>query len=484
MMNHLPLNSYKFKKGKFISPLNELMTPLESHKSWTYGRLPEYIWIALILQKYGREDGFIKLFSIIEIIAKNTNLEHIRLSDFLKSDVIYKNVIFKALRDTVGEETISPLTAVITCTVDKEFSQTFISRIKLEQRIATLEACLGKFYDHQSEDATDVRYIVLSYALHLGRLHLQPQELELIKQYQNLSHCDVRMRKIRPSIRSTEQILLFQETPSLDYLNLFWSKFSELTECRLFMFKEKQEDRNTQDYYICVKRIIQYIKDVYIDNAPLEQKNKILFGIMTYSFKRLEEAEIHNLYNSISGRSIVRSLIENYIMMKYLIHLEKEKSNIWTEYEQYGIGQYKLVLSRHREEQNTRESHVNTDMLEFICNEFKIEEFTDMDTKYFNKDNIRIKAKEVNEPELYGLYYDYDSAYEHGLWGAIRESSLVKCDNPSHQYHCVPDLENKIILKSVFDDCVYVMNKTLLFINEHYSISDNLLMELKGWEND
>ena len=205
---------------------------------------------------------------------------------------------------------------------------------------------------------------------------------------------------------------------------------------------------------------------------------------MTYSFKRLEEAEIHNLYNSISGRSIVRSLIENYIMMKYLIHHEKEKSNIWSEYEQYGIGQYKLVLSRHRAEQNTRESHVNTDMLEFICNEFKIEESTDMDTKYFNKDNIRIKAKEVYESELYGLYYDYDSAYEHGLWGAIRESSLVKCDNPAHQYHCVPDLENKIILKSVFDDCVHVMNKTLLFINEHYSISDNLLMELKGWEND
>ena len=76
------------------------------------------------------------------------------------------------------------------------------------------------------------------------------------------------------------------------------------------MFEEKQEDRDTQDYYNCVKRIIKYFKDVYIDNTPLEQKNKILFGIMTYSFKRLEEAEIHNLYNSSSASNAIPFLIK------------------------------------------------------------------------------------------------------------------------------------------------------------------------------
>ena len=54
-----------------------------------------------------------------------------------------------------------------------------------------------------------------------------------------------------------------------------------------------------------------------------------------------------------------------------------------------------------------------------LVNEFKGEEFIDMDTKYFDKQNIRLKAESVDEKNLFGLYYDYDSSFEHGLWGAI-----------------------------------------------------------------
>ena len=43
--------------------------------------------------------------------------------------------------------------------------------------------------------------------------------------------------------------------------------------------------------------------------------------------------------------------------------------------------------------------------IELLVNEFKSEEFIDMDTKYFDKQNIRLKAADVEEKELYGLYY-------------------------------------------------------------------------------
>ncbi len=32
-------------------------------------------------------------------------------------------------------------------------------------------------------------------------------------------------------------------------------------------------------------------------------------------------------------------------------------------------------------------------------------------------------------------------AFSHGYWGAIRESSLLICDNPAHNYHSVADTE-------------------------------------------
>ena len=43
-MQYTSLKSYKLKNGKFIAPWNELATPMEDNKSWTDGRLPEYLW--------------------------------------------------------------------------------------------------------------------------------------------------------------------------------------------------------------------------------------------------------------------------------------------------------------------------------------------------------------------------------------------------------------------------------------------------------
>lgn len=98
------------------------------------------------------------------------------------------------------------------------------------------------------------------------------------------------------------------------------------------------------------------------------------------------------------------------------------------------------------------------------------------------KQNIRLKAEDVGEKNLYGLYYDYDSSFEHGLWGAIRESSLLKCNNPAHKYHCVPDVEDEARLKTVLPDCIMIMNKTISFLDEIYGIPEQLLNEVINFE--
>lgn len=56
-MRHSKLADHTFKKGKFITPINSLLTikKFEDEKSWTYGRMPEYLWIGLILKYYGRD---------------------------------------------------------------------------------------------------------------------------------------------------------------------------------------------------------------------------------------------------------------------------------------------------------------------------------------------------------------------------------------------------------------------------------------------
>lgn len=66
--------------------------------------------------------------------------------------------------------------------------------------------------------------------------------------------------------------------------------------------------------------------------------------------------------------------------------------------------------------------------------------------------------------------------------GAIRETSLLKCANPAHRYHCSPDIEDEITLKSVLPDCIIVMNKTISLLNEIYGIPENLLKSTINYE--
>ena len=56
------LGSHKLIKGRFVTPFNEIGTSMSDEESWIYGRLPEFIWIGLIFDYYGRkESGFLTM---------------------------------------------------------------------------------------------------------------------------------------------------------------------------------------------------------------------------------------------------------------------------------------------------------------------------------------------------------------------------------------------------------------------------------------
>ena len=158
-------------------------------------------------------------------------------------------------------------------------------------------------------------------------------------------------------------------------------------------------------------------------------------------------------------------------MTKYLIAEEGKRSNIWEEYQCYGIGGYKLISERYIENQpELTNSHINFEYLNLLISEFQNKEFIDMDTRYFGNGNIRQKFKQVEEDDLYKYHYDYDSQFEHGLWGAIRESSILKCTSAGHQFHGIPDVDDIQKLPDVSHDMVMVLTKHLSVIKEVFPI--------------
>jgi len=489
-MDHTPLSQHKFHKGKFTAPLNELVTELGDTTSWSYGRLPEYFWIALILNTYERKEGLQRLGVIVKKlheIAPDLCLP--RLSDIFSLSKEQQILFYQEILKVISKDTLSPLTLIYTYSIQPIFAETFVNvKISIEDRIETIISTLQKATNHQSDFSTDIRFIVLYHVYSSGHLHFQKEQKNLLDEltsYPQLEHGNPKMRKIRPFIRVTELSFLNPEFVEINEQNitLFWEEISKMTDCELYVIPYEDDTQNINLYMERLYEIYGYLTDLFVRVSPLDNKMLVILGIATYSYKRLKEITDYKLQNTIVGRSSVRVLIENYIMLKYLLNLETTHPDVWKEFQEYGIGQYKLIVVKESSYPNIRQdSHVSYTYMGELINEFKIEEFRDMDTKYFDKIPIREKASKVDEKELYDLYYDYDSAFEHGLWGAIRESSLLKCNNPAHRYHCVPDINDEQKLKNVLPDCVMVMNKTVKLLDELYGIPNSLIKGVLDFE--
>lgn len=156
-MQYTSLKSYKLKKGKFVSPWNEMATPMEDNKSWTYGRLPEYLWVGLVFYKYGRTEGFKRLGILMGKLSNVEGLNYIRFLDFLGLPDKERTEVFSELAEIIGNETIAPLTVIISSEIDIIFSNIFSSSISIENRINIITKCMRKIMGHQSNEATDIR---------------------------------------------------------------------------------------------------------------------------------------------------------------------------------------------------------------------------------------------------------------------------------------------------------------------------------------
>lgn len=476
---------HKLKKGKFITPFNEILTEIGKEEQWYLGRLPEYIWIALIYKSNTRKKSFELIQNILQELNKylpERNM-HPKISNILKLPEEKQHIFYEYLLTKMNKSILSPLTIVISYSVSRPFAKHFSDNEEsVEQKVKTLEMVLQEFSSQHSNQTTDIRYLIYYYMQIRNRIIMPLEQRELIDQYPILDHENPVMTMVRPTIRIMEMMTpTIENTIDTIFLELFWERMSELTECELFHVKFEVEDLLDKKVSLeNTHKELKYFTDLFHTVSPLDHKMLVLLGIATYSYKRFLELIEHNLYNTITGRSIVRALIENYIMMKYLLLREQDKENIWEEYQYYGLGQFKLITERYEDSGDIYpNSHVNYKYIGILVEEYKSKNFIDMDLNYFGRHNIKTKAEMVNESDLYKHLYDYDSIYEHGLWGAIRESSLLKCDTASHQFHCVPDIENQQNLTSVWHDCQLIMQKTLDILKELYGFPSHLEEEPK-----
>lgn len=221
-MKHSKLSDHTFKKGEFITPLNSLsmMSEFEDEKSWSYGRMPEYLWIGLILKYFGRNEGLKKAYLIVsKLHGLEPSLNTLRLSQILKLNNEKQEKLYRYIVSIGVKEAISPLTIIITASKSAVFSNNFYCPdVSVEERRNAIINTMREIMDHQSNASTDIRFVALYFNLLSGKIHLQKEQIELLGVYPNTDHDAEIMKAARPTVRSIEMMILTFEEPDSNYI--------------------------------------------------------------------------------------------------------------------------------------------------------------------------------------------------------------------------------------------------------------------------
>ena len=465
------------KKGIVATPLNDGLGHLLKLTSWAKERMPEYLWLGLILRHYGRKEGFEKSLQILYEISKSIpSLSHPRLSIVLSLPANDQKKVYEIVCSVIDSSVMSPLTILYRKDAHRLFNEYFfVPQVRVEDRISILTGAIVTYFPAQSFEATDLRFLALTLMLFDGRLRLPREVCNILQEYPNTDHTDELMRMYRPTVRSLEgsmELCMSQTGPVKDnQFNLeFWRDIGMLTPCNLMVIKF-DEGLNAQSEFIddC-RTAVEYVVVTNKEKSLADDKFDVIVGSVNYALKIFAEIDSQSLGNSIVGRHAIRTIIEVYIILKYLLRKEPEKPTIWKDYKLYGISKYKLIVLKARESPLQETPHFVLPIADAIVNETMSEEFIDVDLKYFDKQGVREKSIDVGEKELYDVMYDYDSSFSHALWGAIRESAMLHCDNASHQYHCVPDIYSSQRLPDVKPDCEKIMKALFSLLGDAFPL--------------
>lgn len=441
--------------------------------SWINDRLPNMIWAILLRVQYPEE--WRERFKAIANWLYNQEIDdgmkcitHTGISNMPDEA---KSLMIQKIVEVVGDEVLRPL-LLLTVLPDYELWSQAINLHAEDDDWRILSESVARVTNHQSQEATDVRWMKVFIGVFVSRRLRVHEFLNELNNYPFLGN----QREVRPSIRAIEMATSYGDKGEAAWGKQFWDFCMQETEC-IPMFDPEVIDKASatsirherelyHDKFVATRlALIDHFYDTFKTTA-VDSKLESIFGIAQYIIDNASECLLSRTGVMISGRLSLRVALEAYITLKYLILKDSENTPLWDAYREYGSGQYSLIESKYIENQFSTNS-IDLGMVELIANEDKSVEFTPIILGNWDSSNLRKISEIVEEKELYDKFYDYTSGFSHANWGAVRESSMQKCLNPLHRMHNIPAW-GLLMLPSVCGDIDNIIDKTMSLVESEY----------------
>lgn len=275
------ISDHKKRKGALVTPLNDGRLNFK-FSSWAKERMPEYLWLGLILKYYGRKLGIEKAGSILfEISKSDISLPAPRLSMIFGLSDDDQKTIYKIISKHIEKDVLTPLTLIYKSKFQPLFNKYFfISHITVEERIRNLSEVVNVYFPHQSNEATDLRFLSLSFLLFNRKIVISTEAkgtIEALKEYPYTDHDDEKMRWYRPVIRSTEIAMIF-EAYNTEFANKFWRELGMITPCNLIKIEFPENLTDYKEFTMDCRKVLEYIFYSNKEKSIMDDKFDVIVG--------------------------------------------------------------------------------------------------------------------------------------------------------------------------------------------------------------
>ncbi len=462
---HTPLGQHA-RSGKTLTPPLMQLSNV-ALQSWINDRLPDVAWAALLTLLQPRE-RYLALFRAISDGAHSFKdakayVTHTELS--VLSDQEFDLVMAPVLRDSEAKRVLSAL-LLLDSLPDKLHWRRHLSLGDHEEAWDQLAHAILENSPHQSQEATDIRWLKVRFMIIQGRMRFGPQTMHMVEEILDYpSKGD--MRSVRPSIRSMEGACsgILPASPQA-WCDQFWKECLEKTLCSAkyepgessdFPF-DKANEVWGQIYVACADHFMATVSTTAID-----PRHDGAFGLALYGLTLIASVFRPNSSRP-AGRVLLRTLVETYLTLAFLV--KKDEPKLWTAYRSYGGGQAKLAFLK-LVEADELPKYVDLDALEALANEDIWQEYLNIDLGHWANKDLRKMSEEIGVKPVYDKYYGWPSTFVHGQWGAVRSTVFALCLNPLHRLHRVPR-PPRTDFEDVSWDAVKLGNLILELVNEAY----------------
>lgn len=470
-----PLANYKLNKKILTPPMASI--PNMVLQSWSNERMPEMLWAVLIRKKHSDEIGYAIFRELLRWLADNmgerevngvTHTEIAALEIQLRKDFILKIV------ELAGTDALKPLLLFDKLPAYDDWSDAVKAERDPETDWDFLAESIADVLFHQTQQATDIRWVRLMGSFLGGKMHMPLEMVEKYNHYPNKYD----QRSVRPGIRSAEMMLdVAGETKISKWSEEFWKMSKEETQCipeTIYTeddlrkrYESISEDKKFYDKYLHEFRgelLDHFFKTS--KTTSIDSRHETVFGLALYALDVFIENSILEMAGTTSGRVTTRIIFEALVMLKYLLQKESEGEELWDTYRNYGNGQINLIMRKYEDEEYSS-SMVDLKKIDSIANEDKWSEYVPINLGNWDASDLRTISTYVEMKPLYDKYYPYTSGFIHANWGAVREASFETCMNPLHRFHRIP-LFGLPVMPNVNEDCRQMVNQIGDLLNRAY----------------